>query len=85
MLNGSNAVPLYLAAAHHRATQLLASCNYWLATELEAASRHEQWAELPAEARARAKEEHARLVQRRDALRKIQAHEQQIQCVLAEL
>lgn len=60
VVDAGNAVPLYLAAVAHGAAQLSSLCEYWMATNLESSSRHEQWSEVSAEVRARVTAQHER-------------------------
>lgn len=82
---GSNAVPLFLAAQAHGATQLAAMCEYWMARELPEAEKHEQWAEVSDAVRARMQAEHTRLIRERLSLLEARSVIERLPCLLATL
>lgn len=58
VVDAGSAVPLYLAAVAHNASQLSSICEYWMATDLQRSSQHEQWSEVSVEVRARVTAQH---------------------------
>ena len=76
-------MPLYLAAVAHDAKQLIAMCEYWMATDLAQTTSNEQWGEVGAEVRARVAAEHRRLQEARAAKRAEISLSAKMPCLLA--
>lgn len=69
LIDSGNAVPLYLAACHYNAKQLLPHCVHAMAMELAESEKNKQWEELPEAVRASVKDEHQRLLAKRKQMR----------------
>ena len=83
VIDAGNAVPVFLAATAHSATQLSAVCEYWMAADLAAATQNEQWGALSDQVRARVSAEHARLEAARVAQRAERRLAERLPCLLA--
>lgn len=83
ILDGGNAVPLYLASEAHGAKQLGELCKYWMATDLNTAMKHEQWIEVRDDVKSFVKEEHQRLLAAREQKKEEKMIARQMPCLLA--
>lgn len=69
MIDGNNAVPLFLVAEHYTASQLMDVCKYWMSMELASAEKHKQWKELSERVKSDVKAENRKLLAAREAMR----------------
>ena len=82
-VDAESAVEVYIAVSSFNAPLLKATCMDWMAAEIDEAREHKQWPDLGEAVQTRVKAENAKLLAKREELRKLKVVWEKLPCLLA--